>query len=184
MFGGGECPPEPDSCASGDTGGVTALELGAPDDSAFMPWADGDIISVVSGDQGLDMLSLRVRLGGPDVPDCVEFDFAADYPTPSAPESGQRDTAGRRWSLATYADGEARVIKTHFLVLPSRPLPATDMRITVTVGDVSISRSVWVELGPGADAGAADAGAADAGAADARPADAGSSDAGDSDGGI
>jgi hypothetical protein len=76
---GEECSTR-DGLSSSPGGAAESIEIGAATrldnmgDQPFLPLNDGEEIRLVRGEQGADMIGLRFRLAGAEVPACVSHD--------------------------------------------------------------------------------------------------------------
>lgn len=94
------------------TGDVAELELGAATDGAFRPLADGEVVALVTGGQGVSMLPYRLRARGAAVPACLELDLRA---LPGG--VGEDPLASMRTGLAMSGSGSERVSESSFFLL-------------------------------------------------------------------
>lgn len=104
---GGDPIPEPDTCNSGQVGSVGAIEIGDPDESSFVPLGNGDAVNFAVGGQGTDMLPIRIRISGSDLPECLAQSTRVVYDgntiaTESSPLQTYEDEAGTRATRAVY----------------------------------------------------------------------------------
>ncbi len=187
--------PSADDCSNPSDGAIDSISLVRID--SLQPLVDKEVLPVVLGGQGGEMIQYRIALTGSDIPKCVEFriefDRCADENCSGTSIEGSSDV---QQTLLTYKEGEGRITKTHFQEF-SYFIDRGDLaRLRVSFGSVgsvgSMTQSLRLWLGREAgfvdaglpdagdvDAGLVDAGLADANSADATPLDASSPDAGE-----
>jgi hypothetical protein len=157
VCGPGPGLPMPDSCADGARAGtVTSLEIGGGGDP-FAPQADGDVTPKVIGAQGGAMVVVRVRLRGPDVPDCL-----AQRTIVYA--GGGAELAEEPEALLTYAqpDGSRTTNALYVRMFGMIPQGGQPVIVRVIVGALEVTRVLWIDaVGTGALPTIPDAGALD-----------------------
>jgi len=131
-------PNEGTVCAEATDVTVDALELGAPDDGAFVPWVDGALAPIVVGPQGLDMLPVRLRLRGRELPACLR------------PTTTVRDERGEMLGRELYplelraeADGWYSTA-TYYVILLATPAPGSGVTVSAEAGGAVAARDVLV----------------------------------------
>lgn len=143
-------PPPPDSCTGDSSSGVDTVEVG-PDSDGFVPFTDGQVVNFITGGQGSFMLPVRIRVGGASPPACLS------QHTTLTNDKG--DEMGRdKDPRATYPDGSFRTTRTIYLVLFGYAEPGHALTLTVTVGQKSVTRTIYYGQKPsgGSDAATAD----------------------------
>jgi hypothetical protein len=117
---------------------LDAIEIGEPDDSEFRPIADGAALQIVRGPQGGDMVALRIRALGSEVPTCLRQ-------TTRVNQGGQQVTGTLATPLATYADAPGTRATRTIYVLNAPPRAGEPATITVECGGLSATRTVRIE---------------------------------------
>lgn len=140
-------PPDDDTCDSPAAATLTGVQLGDSDEETFTPLTDGAVVQLVSGGQGADMLGVRFRLEGTDIPECITHSSAVTTP------DGEFALADNDVPLRTYPVGAgAAETKTLWLILGgSRPTSGATLFVDSTIGGADLHRSLWVDA-IGADA--------------------------------
>ncbi len=137
-FGPGDTTPEPDSCDSGEVGSIDTVEIGDAGELDFVPLDDGDTVSFVVGGQGTDMLRLRIRISGPDLPECLAQSTDVIY--------GGAVIASETAALQTYEDAAGtnyRATRGLFLILIAiPPSPGESFQVNTTVGAITVTRNL------------------------------------------
>ena len=134
-------PPALDAClgAGQQRAALDAIEIGEPDDAEFRPIADGATLQIVRGPQGGDMVALRIRALGSEVPTCLQQ-------TTRVSQNGQQVTGTLATPLATYADAPGtRATRTTYVILNAAPRAGEPATITVECGGLSATRTVRIE---------------------------------------
>lgn len=156
--------PDPDSCNKPTSGEVDSLEIGGADEETFSPLSDGEVVNLVVGSQGGQMLPVRYRFRGPDVPGCIEqrseLRFCPAYSTCDTPMLMADSSA----MLHTYEESDgSRTTRALYLILyGSGPGAGAPMELSVTAGGLTEIRRFYYQQPP-ADAGVSDAAGAAAG---------------------
>jgi hypothetical protein len=126
---GGNNPPDPDDC--GDPRGdpvIATVELGPPGEGDFVPWQNGNQISITYGGQGFAMYLFRVRVTGTGLADCML------QTTHITGDPGLSDIATNVTPLQWYDDpGGGRATRTAFVILDREPQLAEAIHIETTV---------------------------------------------------
>jgi hypothetical protein len=135
-------PPEPDECVDprGDAA-IATLELGPPGDGAFVPWQDGDQVSIAYGPQGGAMIALRIRATGTGLAECM-VQSTHITGNPALSELGFNETPVR-W----YDDpAGGRATRTAYVILDREPDSATGepVHIETQVAGVTATRDLVV----------------------------------------
>jgi hypothetical protein len=134
-------PPALDAClgAQQQRAALDAVEIGEPDDAEFRPIAEGATMQIVRGPQGGDMVALRIRALGAEVPSCLQQ-------TTRVSQGGQQVTGTLATPLATYADAPGtRATRTTYVILSAPPRPGEPALISVECGGLSVMRTVRIE---------------------------------------
>jgi hypothetical protein len=140
----GSGPPEPDDCSSATQDGpVDLIELGGPDEDAFVPWTDGSITTVTYGPQGGAMIGVRLRARGAGAPPCLA------QTTMVASAAGD-SLASASHPVNTYEEsGASRVTRTIWLILDDEvPGPGESIVVTTSAGRVTASKTLWIDRHP------------------------------------
>ena len=140
--------PEPDLCAQGATTGATRLELGGDNDNQFEVLAEDDVVRIVEGGQGTDMLPLRFRAVGTSA-ECISVSVAvyrcADGTRCVGSDPETTFMANVTHSLAAYPDGDAMATLTNFVVLDTFTLAGQRFLIEARAAGAMQSLYVWVD---------------------------------------
>jgi hypothetical protein len=136
------CGPVPAALPADDICGTPVipaapftLEIGGMD-PVFQPWQDGATVPTILGGQGSDMIVVRARLLGADVPECIRLTVRVTIREFSA---GMRSNA-----VLTYTDGGGRATRPMYVVLFNNA-PGDTATVAATVGEVTITRQVILE---------------------------------------
>jgi hypothetical protein len=136
------CGPAPDPLPAADVCDTPVapdlpftVEL-AGHTGAFAPWSDGAGVRTVLGGQGSDMLAVRVRVVGDDVPACIGLTVRV---TIDGVVAGMRGGA-----IATYPDGPGRTTEPLYIELFNNQ-PGDDATVEATVGAVTTTRAVVLD---------------------------------------
>jgi hypothetical protein len=129
----GTCTP------SGAAAQVDALELGASEEAAFTPLADGDPVNVVVGGQGATMIIVRLRVRGAPAPLCLPQSTSVTAPDDPLDVLARSDA-----SLATNLESDGSR-STGQLLLPGRyPSPGGGIAVTTRAGGQTVTRLLSV----------------------------------------
>jgi hypothetical protein len=154
-LGGSSGPPDPDSCATPSTSGITMLAIGPGYDEAenkelsgaFMPYEAGSQPNLATGGQGFKMLPVRLLISGTNLPACI-----SQVTSSCIDNDGQSCLQGSGGSIyandspvKTYADPMGRVTKPIYLVLGN--FDGGEVVVTSTVG--GLTKRVAVGYGGG-----------------------------------
>jgi hypothetical protein len=139
--------PDDDTCSSPVAASLTSLQIGGANEDTFEPLTEGAVVELAQGGQGSDMLGVRFRLEGADLPDCVSHSTIVTTPDEVF------DLADYSSPLRTYPAGDgAAETKTLWLVLAGRtPMSGATLFVDSTVSGTDLNLSVWVDA-MGADA--------------------------------
>lgn len=148
-FGPGDGgPPEPDSCESPESASFDVLEVGAGNDSQFEELTEGSVVHPVTGGQGLDMITVRYRVEGASVPECISHETILFRDGDSGEEIGHETLP-----LRLHTEGAGAATNTLFVVLfGGSPQPGQPVLLRVRAGLTTVDRNLWIEE-VGADAG-------------------------------
>lgn len=135
--GPGPAPlPPADVCATPAAPATPfTLEIGGTGDT-FQAWEDGATTRTILGGQGSDMIAVRARLVGADLPSCIRLTVRVMI---RDVEAGLRSGV-----VATYADGAGRSTKPLYVELYDSG-PGDRATIAATVGDVTTKRVVVLD---------------------------------------
>jgi hypothetical protein len=145
-------PPTTGTCDAPGAGAVSTLEVGyavelTPD---FKALHDGDALRTIWGDQGSEMIPLRLRVAGAAPPACL------DQKTTVADEQGA-PTSSLSVAVPTFAEDDgSRTTHSLYLVLSHSPMVAT---VTASAGGQQASVTLYrqpPDLGAPDDASATD----------------------------
>jgi len=133
---GGDPIPDPDTCELASAGTVDAVEIGDDDESSFVPLDDGASADFAVGGQGTDMFPMRIRIAGPDLPECLAQSTELVYDGTVIASTNE--------PLQTYADA-AGTRATHamfVIIFDVAPSPGESFTVSTTVGTITETRSL------------------------------------------
>lgn len=113
--GGASGPPPIDDCEDIEqTDGITALEIGAPNEGEFDPFEDGEGAELQLGGQGATMFMYRLRIHGTNLPGCI--DELGKFSTQDG------DSAESRFRVRTHEDKNGgRSTEPVYIILDNPP---------------------------------------------------------------
>lgn len=157
--------PAPDLCEGAETASFTSLSIVKLDSPGA--FSDYDVVPLVIGGQGGEMLLYRISLEGAAIPECVEFEITFEACLDMACDTVDPDSAyPSTQRLATYVEEENTVTKPHFQQLFYGFDNGALARLKVGAGGAEDSVLLWLDsTGDFVDAGpneTADAGTNDA----------------------
>ncbi len=139
---GGPDIPEPEFCDQGSTGSLDAIELGPAGDGPFVPFQDGDRVSLVFGSQGGTMIGVRLQARGADVPACMQQHTRAE----TAAGVTSAEVVG---PVATHPESDGSRATSSMLMIfnfDAEPSEGDVITLRATVGDMEVAHTV--EIGP------------------------------------
>jgi len=140
--GCGTSVPAPDSClGAAQQLTVDQLEIGAADDAVFRPIVDGQVVQLLRGPQGGDMIGVRLRVTSDQPPECLYQQTLIRQSIPDLDVMGSLATP-----LSTYAESEhVRVTRAAYVIFNGAPMLGREVEITVECGGKRLSRTVTIE---------------------------------------
>lgn len=131
------------SCSSATATTVRAIEVSNGSDGSsppdggdrFVPLADGDVVPLVRGSQGADMVVLVLRVTGVDSDRCI--------PQQTTLVNGSGDLAARLVRPLQFRATAPGAAETRSLFLPGEFL-GEQHTLTVTVGGVTLTRRLLI----------------------------------------
>jgi hypothetical protein len=147
LTAGGPCGPSVPSLPPADVcdepvtpRAPLTVEIGGHEDP-FVPWSDGAVARTVQGGQGSDMIALRARLTGADVPACVRVSV-------SLVRDGSV-TGARLANLSTYpVSGGARATMPLFIELTDAD-SGDEIEVDAEIAGAAIARRVHLDVRAG-----------------------------------
>lgn len=130
--------PEPDVCGQPSNGAIDSIELGeAALDQVFVPWQDGDSVTLAFGPQGGAMLPVRLRVRGTEST-CVDQEI-----TIADPEGTVLLEFDFPMRLYAQDDG-SMVSNTNYAIFDLTPANDSLVTVSAVLAQETVTRTIRV----------------------------------------